>query len=304
MMGLFLWVMAAFAHELDPAVLIVQQQDEVHYSFSWTVPKENQEALTLQLPQGCHNHRPTSPVDTQYWSANCDLNAGTIGVDGLGAVGTDVVVVLHRQGRQDHYLLSMENPSLQVAAPKKIQPFWRLGFQHIFEGFDHVLFLVGLMLVLTERRQELARRVVATVSAFTVAHSVTLAATVLGWVIVPRMAVEAVIAGSILFLVVEVRRGKGVLSTRPWIVAGVCGLLHGFGFAGALFELGLPEEGILSSLLFFNLGIEVGQLLVAACVLMLLSWFKSSLLRTGVASTIGVVASYWTVQRVFLVFFG
>ncbi|HTG04999.1 MAG TPA: HupE/UreJ family protein [Bradyrhizobium sp.] len=189
--------------------------------------------------------------------------------------------------------------------------YLRLGVEHILFGFDHLLFVLALVVLVREWR-----RVAVTVTAFTVAHSITLAAATLGFVNVPGPPVEATIALSIMLVSVEIlnaRRGKPSVTTRlPWLVAFSFGLLHGFGFAGALAEVGLPQHAIPVALLFFNVGVEVGQLIFVAVVLSLIRLLlhaASQLLEPAlvqrtfdrldvtVAYTIGVVAAYWLVER-------
>jgi len=144
--------------------------------------------------------------------------------------------------------------------------YLRLGVEHILFGFDHLLFVLALVILVRDWR-----RVVLTVTAFTVAHSLTLAAATLGFVSVPGPPIEAAIALSIVLVAVEIieaRRGKTSLAARwPWLIAFCFGLLHGFGFAGALAEVGLPHHAIPIALLFFNLGVEIGQLAFVAAVL-------------------------------------
>jgi hydrogenase/urease accessory protein HupE len=174
-----------------------------------------------------------------------------------------------------------------------------LGVEHILLGFDHLLFVLGLVLLI--RRP---RAVVVTVTAFTLAHSLTLAATTLGLVMVARKPVEVCIALSIVFLAREIVRQRESLARRlPALVALVFGLLHGFGFAAALAEIGLPEGEIPPALLAFNLGVEAGQLLVVAgamAVLALVARLRAPLLpplRLAAGYALGVVASAWLIER-------
>ena len=189
--------------------------------------------------------------------------------------------------------------------------YLRLGIEHILFGFDHLLFVLALVILVRDWR-----RVALTVTAFTVAHSITLAAATLGLVNVPGPPVEAAIALSIVLVAVEIvnaRRGMPCLTARwPWLVAFCFGLLHGFGFAGALAEVGLPHHAIPIALLFFNLGVEIGQLVFVAAVLSvisLLGYAASRLLDRAplqqaldrldvtVGYAIGIVAAYWLVER-------
>jgi hydrogenase/urease accessory protein HupE len=189
--------------------------------------------------------------------------------------------------------------------------YLRLGVEHILFGFDHLLFVLALVILVRGWA-----RVALTVTAFTIAHSITLAAATLGFVNVPGPPVEATIALSIVLVAVEIlnaRRGKPSLTAHmPWLVAFSFGLLHGFGFAGALAEVGLPQHAIPVALLFFNIGVEVGQLVFVAAVLSTISllryaasrlWEPAPLERSldrldvTVGYAIGVVAAYWLVER-------
>ena len=178
-----------------------------------------------------------------------------------------------------------------------------LGFEHILGGIDHLLFVFALLLIVTG-----GKRIVATITAFTVAHSITLMAATLGWVQVPGPPVEAIIALSIVFVAAEVLHGlqgkPGLTARAPWIVAFSFGLLHGFGFAGALAETGLPQNAIPVALLMFNVGVELGQLFFVVVVLALAA-LGQRILRTrpawvlpASAYTVGTVAAFWTIERV------
>jgi hydrogenase/urease accessory protein HupE len=189
--------------------------------------------------------------------------------------------------------------------------YLRLGVEHILFGFDHLLFVLALVILVRGWR-----RVAVTVTAFTIAHSITLAAATLGFVNVPGPPVEAAIALSIMLVSVEIlnaRGGKPSLTARlPWLVAFSFGLLHGFGFAGALAEVGLPQHAIPVALLFFNLGVEIGQLAFVAAVLTAGGLFRTAMalrlepapLRRTVnrldviaAYAIGTVAAFWLIER-------
>jgi hydrogenase/urease accessory protein HupE len=178
-----------------------------------------------------------------------------------------------------------------------------LGIEHILTGFDHLLYILAMLILVGGWR-----RVVLTMSAFTATHSVTLTAATLGWVHVPQPPVEACIALSIVFVareIVETRRGRPGLTARwPWVVAFAFGLMHGFGFAGALAEVGLPARAIPVALLFFNVGVEIGQLLFVATVLAIVAALRQAPRywpewAEGIpAYAIGSVAMLWVIVRV------
>jgi hydrogenase/urease accessory protein HupE len=241
-----------------------------------------------------------------------------IEIEGLSATRTDVLARIEwTDGTTQTTRLTPEQTSFHVtAAPDALEvsrTYFVLGVEHILLGVDHLLFVLGLMFLVGNWR-----RLVGTVTAFTVAHSITLAASTLGLVHVAQAPVEATIALSIVFVAAEIVHGAhgrpGLAARAPWIVAFVFGLLHGFGFAGALNEIGLPQKDVPLALLFFNVGVEVGQLMFIAAVVAVFSvltrlmrqedahdrgpWHSERLVRTPVAYAIGSLAAFWTVQRV------
>lgn len=188
--------------------------------------------------------------------------------------------------------------SWQAAAKR----YFTLGVEHILGGIDHLLFVAGLLLLVKD-----TRKLLLTITAFTLAHSITLGLSVFNWIDLPSEPVEAIIALSIVLLAVEnvhQRRGKiGITSRFPWIVAFAFGLVHGLGFAGALGELGLPPADVPPALLFFNLGVEAGQLLFVAAWL-ILAWLISKVkfklparLTLAPEYALGIMATYWLMER-------
>ena len=238
------------------------------------------------------------------------LEGQTIAVDGLAdssiemlvrfqpADGAEQVIRLTRD--QSSFTLAVSPLKRQVAAT-----YLLLGVEHILAGFDHLLFVLALLVLIRG-----AKRIVLTVTSFTVAHTITLAAATLGFVSVRGPPVEATIALSIVFLAREIAlvwQGKASLTAQfPWLVAFVFGLLHGLGFAGALAEIGLPENSIPLALLSFNAGVELGQLMFVGAVLLIAKgasrWLtpKFHTMRWFAPYGIGAVASYWLISRVAL----
>ena len=236
------------------------------------------------------------------------LSGVEIHIDGLAETFTDVLVRIEHQGGVTQVArLTSRSPSFVVSPlPNRAQiarAYTSLGVKHILLGIDHLLFVLGLLLIVRGRLL-----LVKTITAFTVAHSVTLGASVLGFVHVPQSPVEAVIALSIVFLAGELLRRRvgrvGLTEQYPWLVAFVFGCLHGFGFAGALAEIGLPQSDIPLALLTFNVGVEIGQLVfLFACLLVIaagrrvlgahLTWAPSA-----AAYAIGGVSAYWLIERV------
>ncbi len=221
---------------------------------------------------------------------------------------TDVLVRLqHLDGATQVERLDPSHPWMVVdAAPGKLEVAWTylvLGVEHILFGIDHLLFVLALLLIVRG-----VPKLIKTITAFTLAHSVTLAAAALGFVQVPGPPVDAIIAVSIVFVSMEViheRNGRSGLTARmPWVVALTFGLLHGFGFAGALSEVGLPEQAIPLALLFFNIGVEVGQLVFVGAILIIefaihrarIQWPKWAQLVPPYV--IGSLAMFWVIERV------
>jgi hydrogenase/urease accessory protein HupE len=308
---------ATRAHEVRPGYLELRQTGDESFEVLWKVPARGDRRLAIyaRLPQRCETVESPSVeaaagAVSERWSVRCagGLAGGRIAIDGLAATITDALVriewsdgttgVSRVTARAPEFVVEAAPGGLRVAAT-----YLRLGVDHILLGIDHLLFVFALLLLVEGRR-----RLIAAVTAFTLAHSLTLAAATLGLMHVPQQPVEAVIALSIVFVaseIVHARAGRPGLARRsPWLVAFVFGLLHGLGFAGALREVGLPEQSIPLALLFFNLGVEVGQLLFIAVVLVLESVLYRAALpwpawaRALPAYAIGAVAAFWTLQRV------
>ncbi len=267
----------AFAHEVRPAFLQFVETEPGQFDVLWKQPIVQDRRLPLEpvLPEDCvtlTEPRPSAAGGAllQAWTVSCALDGGRIHIDGLARTLTDVLVEVRRLDAEPlNVLLRPSTPSLDLAAPHPgALGYLSLGVSHLLLGIDHVLFVIGLVYLIPGRWMLLK-----TITAFTVAHSLTLAASVLGWVQLSQAPVEAVIALSILFLARELlmppERRSRLTHARPWVVAGAFGLLHGFGFAGALAEIGLPRDTLALALLLFNLGIEAGQLVLIAAMLLL-----------------------------------
>jgi len=310
----------AQAHEVRPAYLELTQQSADTFDVLWKVPAKGdlRLALYVRLPASVRN--VTEPIgvfrDNTYierWtiSGAGALVGAEITIDGLRETMTDVLVRIQRlDGATQVERLAPDRPHITVlAAPSAIGVSWTyfiIGVEHIIFGIDHLLFVLALLLLVRGWR-----RVVATVTAFTLAHSVTLALATLGVVHVPGPPVEAAIALSIAFVAAEIvhtQQGRPALAERwPWTVAFLFGLLHGLGFAGALSEVGLPEQAIPLALLFFNLGVEAGQLLFIAAlfavagIALRLAPRLSRLSDRGasaLAYALGAVATLWLFERI------
>lgn len=312
----------ALAHEVRPAYLELRQRSATDYEAFWKVPGSGQDlrlGLYVKLPVACRNvTEPRAAMAraayTERWSIHCDggLAQQSIEIAGLGATMTDVLVRVERlDGSAQVARLTPAAASFVVeAVPDAFQvsrTYLGLGVRHILQGVDHLLFVAALMLLVKG-----TRRLVATVTAFTVAHSLTLAGATLGLVHVPGPPVEAVIALSIVFVAAEIvrdRDGTAGLSARwPWLVAFAFGLLHGFGFAGALSEVGLPPAAIPLALVFFNVGVELGQLLFIGAAISAAVLLRRIVRRSGrrlppwswriPPYAIGTLGMFWVLQRI------
>jgi hydrogenase/urease accessory protein HupE len=240
-------------------------------------------------------------AEVQRWTVAVDALPGArIGIHGLDVTVADVLVrVATLDGRVASRVLRPGAASITVEASAGAAGYLRLGVEHILLGVDHLLFVLALVLIVGD-----VRGLVKTITAFTVAHSITLALATLGFVRVPPAPVEAVIALSIVLLARELVSRSGWTARRSWVVAFGFGLLHGFGFAGALREVGLPPRDIPAALMLFNVGVELGQLAFVGVVLAAIAAVRrvavpaGPALRRVPAYGIGTVAAYWLIQRI------
>jgi hydrogenase/urease accessory protein HupE len=316
----------ASSDELRPGYLEIRQTTSNTYNLLFKIPALGEDlrlGIYVALPEDTHDTTPPRAsfgngayVERRTIRRDGGLAGLAIDIQGLSATSTDVLARIETLGGavQTERLTPTRTSFVVEATPgagEVAASYLRLGVEHILFGFDHLLFVLALVILVRGWA-----RVAVTVTAFTIAHSITLAAATLGFVNVPGPPVEATIALSIVLVAVEIlnaRRGKPSLTTRmPWLVAFSFGLLHGFGFAGALAEVGLPQHAIPVALLFFNIGVEIGQLIFVAAVLSaisLLRYAASRLLEPAplqraldqfdvtVGYAIGIVAAYWLVER-------
>ncbi len=308
----------ASAHEIRPALLDITETSEGVFQVVWKVPTRGDRVLALE-PTFPANWTIAAPPSERavpgawvqyatYHSATGSAIGETIAVDGLSVLQTDVLLRLNlADGTAHSAILRPSDPSFQIPAfESKTEiagSYWRMGVTHILEGFDHLLFLFALMLIVSG-----FWKLLQTVTAFTLAHSVTLALATLGFVHVPPAPTEAVISLSILFLAAEiVRKQQGEVSLterRPWLVALAFGLFHGLGFAGALSQIGVPAHEVPLALLMFNVGVESGQIVFVVGVVALLAALRRlpvslpQRARQLAPYAIGTLAAFWTIERV------
>lgn len=306
----------AAAHEVRPAFLQIREIEPSTYDVLWKTPAQGELrlALNVQLPSHCRSVSPSrvtlvNAAVVEHWRTVCEggLADRPFVFDNLAATLTDVIVRFEPiEGAVRTLRASGESPSVIIPARQTFSDvsamYFGLGVEHILFGFDHLLFVLCLLLLIENRR-----RLLLAITAFTVAHSITLVGTTFGWLRLPVAPVEACIALSIAFLAAEIlKRRSGRISTTqrwPWIASFGFGLLHGFGFASALQDIGLPEAAVPTALLFFNLGVEAGQVSFVAVVLTLmfvwrrtLRWPSTWVGRTAPYAA-GVVASFWFIER-------
>ncbi len=338
---------SATGHEVRPAYLGITEISPDVFEVLWKQPLLGNRRLPLEpvLPEHCVLEvRSVDDVRNaaliQHWTADCGpggLVGSVIGIEGLSSTLTDVLVnVAPLDGTSVSALLRPEAPYFTVDSKGRanLPGYLTLGVEHLLFGFDHILFVIGLMFFLTKPGP-----LIKAITAFTIAHSITLGLAALEIVRLSQAPVEAVIALSILLLAVERLRGAEATITarHTWIVAFVFGLLHGFGFAGALADTGLPKANALWALFLFNLGVEIGQLVIVAAALTVVACVRHAKVLHGSTPPatgempalphasaageappaegslpqwlinaplygIGSIASYWFVSRTVLIF--
>lgn len=308
------------ADELRPAYLQLKELPDERFEVLWKVPALGaNRRLSIDVKFDQYTRAVTELTDAavgtsaaRYWIAERQngLQGLAFSIDGLSKTRSEVLVrIEYLDGSSITERLTPDAPAHTIAA----KPGWGdtaltyfvLGVEHIWFGIDHLLFVLVLVMLVRNNR-----KLVITITTFTVAHSITLILAAIDWVRLPIPPVEACIALSIVFVAVEIIRAqqgqKSITQEKPWLVAFSFGLLHGLGFAAALGEIGLPENALATALLVFNLGVEAGQLTFVAAVLLLWAFVTRFinpqsmpvwLLRTP-AYSIGALASFWVFERV------
>ena len=307
-----------YAHEIRPALLNITEQKPGWFEVTWKVPMRGGSALAIKpvfpsslVPYGPPSSHTVPGANIQYATYQIQegsLAGETITIDGLTALQIDVMVkIKFADGSSHSTILRPSAPSFEVPSPEtKAKIAWiylRLGVEHILQGIDHLLFVLGLLLIVGSRYT-----LIKTITAFTIAHSITLAIATLGYASAPVPPLNAAIALSILFLgpeIVRVWRGQTSFTIRhPWVVAFAFGLLHGFGFASGLTTIGLARAEIPVALLLFNVGVEIGQLFFVLIIVLLERSFRILEIRwprwaqAMPAYTVGGLGAFWTIQRV------
>jgi hydrogenase/urease accessory protein HupE len=292
----------AHAHEMSMAEMEVREVSPGEFFWQWTARDERQAGPDMQVrwPESC------IAEEAQLHCGEAGLK-GEIRVVGVGELYSAAILRVHwRDGQSRVLTLTQRQPVARVYGSAEdrrggweiARAYFALGVEHIMTGLDHLLFVIGLLFLVGLRRQ-----LVLTITAFTIAHSLTLALSALGWLSLRPPPVEATIALSILLVAGEALRSRDTLSRRwPALVAFLFGLMHGLGFAGALADIGLPQHNLLVALLTFNVGVELGQLFVVG--LAFAAWHalarngRLDWARVPALYCIGGLAAYWSIERI------
>ncbi|HEV7577922.1 MAG TPA: HupE/UreJ family protein [Caldimonas sp.] len=294
---------AAHAHEMSMAEMNVREVSRGEFLWQWTATNDRQgNSVDLRpvWPEGC---RAESNV------VRCGEGGmqGTLEIEGVGQrYSAALVKIFWLDGQARVYTLTAGQRTARLYGAADDRRGWSeiasaytvLGIEHILSGIDHLLFVIGLLFLVG-----FERRLFWTITAFTAAHSLTLASAALGWMTLRSAPVEACIALSIVLVAGEALQRRDTLARRwPALVAFLFGLVHGLGFAGALKEVGLPQEHLPLALLTFNLGVEIGQLLTVAVAWvvwrLVARWPAAMRLRLAALYGIGSVAAWWSWLRI------
>ena len=304
------------AHPLAPGLLALNETATNQFQGVWKLPKKiaSTGQLTPVFPSNCQLHEVKQALTegtgrSQSFQLHCNdhLIGQSIGVDGMSKRGGGVLLrIKFNDGRIIHQMLNQNNKLFVIPSQQSLyqlsKRYLGLGIEHLLAGIDHLLFVITLALLVGWKKQ-----LFWTITFFTIGHSITLSMTALGSISLPSFFVESMIALSICWAATDALKpsDKGIIQSRPWLMSGGFGLLHGMGFAGALAEIGLPEQAILPALAAFNIGIEIGQLLVVGLLFLVLYLAKtmqlsmpSAIKKTGFY-IIGITGAIWFWQRLF-----
>ena len=313
-------VQVSSAHEIRPAYLGITENNDNTVTILWKQPVAGDVGVKLipHLSSGWLEKEPTEVSGShsffiKKWIVKTpkgSLAGQKVTIEGLDQTITDVLVnISMANGKTLSEIIRPGNPTFDISAnakPLQVISYVFLGIEHILEGIDHLLFVLGFLLLVSDKKM-----LFKTITAFTVAHSITLTAATMKWVSVQPAVVETVIALSIVFMAVELVHSyqghPGLTAKYPWLIAFSFGLLHGFGFAGALADVGLPENAIPLSLFLFNVGVEIGQLIFVFAVLGLIWLVKRTKLpipnyvKWIPPYAIGSFSAMWFMERLLVI---
>ena len=305
-LAMFLVATNSFGHTLGTSFLFIKEVSQGLYELRWEPDsglKISGYNTRIRFPEHCAHNTETLHCDGKALRGDLSFVDLPPHADVVVSVdwGAEIYTTQLISGFQVAELQPPTQAEMDGAWLSHFQAYFVLGIEHILLGVDHLLFVVGLVMLVN-----FSRKLLWTITAFTFSHSVTLGLSVLGYISVSQSLVEIIIALSILLLALEVVRGGDSLSKRvPWSVAFLFGLIHGFGFSGALRAIGLPEDALFSSLLAFNLGVEFGQLLVITLLFVLVQAARKlrfpAAYHSGtlilVSYFIGSAGAYWAISR-------
>ena len=304
LLSLFIFCPLLNAHEFNPAHLVIDETAENTYQINWMYPVKNiGPRAEIIFPDTCSSEAQSPYQQGKYLVEKIDLLCGEslkgqiIEVTNLSVLTDALVTITHLNDDVFEGLMNLKESKLLVPIKQQSFPssYFTLGVDHLISGIDHILFILGLLFLVTG-----IVNMIKTITAFTIAHSITLGLSVLDLISLPRATVEAVIALTIVFLALEISENKQYKSA-PWLIAFAFGLLHGLGFANALTGIGIANEQLLLSLLFFNLGIEAGQLLMIP-IFGAFIWlaYKFNIYKqsaTCVSYILGAMGFFWLINR-------
>jgi hydrogenase/urease accessory protein HupE len=308
------WVLlfcSANAHEVRPAYLSIAEDSTAEFTVIWKQPILDGKRLRIEpmFPEICIKSNPKRSIENstviEKFNLKCGLIKGEIVISGLEQTMTDVIIKIdYLSGKRNTSLIKPNEPKFILGTKTSIidNNYLSIGIDHILRGWDHLLFIIGLVLLINRRQ------ILGVATAFTIAHSLTLGLAAFSIINLPSQPVEILIAMSIVLLGVEIMRKKSgvtsISSKHPYIIALMIGLIHGCGFAGALADIGLPKGMELFSLLLFNLGVELGQFAIIGLTILTLTILarvsnnlrkNSEIILTYGISSIGM---FWIIERV------
>lgn len=296
----------AYSHEFNPAHLVINQsyQDQNTYQASWMYPVKNiGKRAEIILPSFCTTVSKEPFIKNKYIveqiTINCSqaINGSSIQIKDLSVL-TDALVTINFIDSTFEGIVNVQNPEVEIPMENQYYPtaYLYLGFDHLLDGLDHILFIFGLLFCISG-----FVNIIKTITAFTIAHSLTLGLSVLDIISLPQATVEALIALTIIYLATEISKNRKIINT-PWFMAFGFGLLHGLGFAGALNEIGIANSQMLLSLLFFNIGIELGQIALIPIPLSLIYISQQfnyiNQVKVIMSLAVGGMGFYWFIDRV------
>ena len=302
---LFLVSFQINSHELNPARLVLEEKELNKYEVTWLFPiNASVNKGEVDLPKICEEGDKSLPyVGSKYSTLELiitcteSIKAKEIHFKGLSRMIDALVTIKYLDGSTFESLVCVENPTLMIPLETTLYPtsYFRLGVEHLLSGIDHILFIIGLVFVVQG-----IGTLIKTITAFTVAHSLTLVLSVLDLIRISQSLAEALIALTLIYLALEVGEKKKYLRT-PWLIAFGFGLIHGFGFAGALAQIGFSSNELGLSLLFFNIGIEIGQIIIIPLALFLI-WILNKIYISKASYqfasySIGGIGSFWLLER-------